>query len=305
MKTVSPKGPGRAAQLKGNTCPQCFQVYEVLPAHEFGSFIFVSQPSSRPGLSPLPSSPSPSPDKWLSGPWTGPPPCHSWELEEHRPKPSVQLRCLLPRGTCMRGAEARLEASPWTELVRTAQREETRGQLVWNTGHSQLILGKAWVLDASRRLWTKLYLAQALKILSLHRHKHCNSLELPHLPVRSDSVCRHVRWGGDQDGCWEGVRLPSLADLSGSTPQNLPLLAVLKEGDPQSECFPVPTPSSLTTSFLSFPSQPLCHLLWKASRPPPHPTPGKVRCPHPVPWSSHRHTHRIYFLFIFPASTLH
>lgn len=121
-------------------------------------------------------------------------------------------------------------------LVRTAQRrgEATSGQLVWSTGHSQLVLGKAWVLDASRRLWTKSYLAQALKILSLHRHKHCNSLELLHLPEKSDSVCRHARGGGDQDGCWGGgggVRLPSLADLSGETPRDLPLLAVLKEGD--------------------------------------------------------------------------
>lgn len=169
-------------------------------------------------------------------------------------------------------------------LVRAAQRRGDQREAGLDTGHSQLVPGKAWVLDASRRLWTKSYLAQALKILSLHRHKHCNSLDLLHLPVKSDSVCRHVRGGGDQDGCWEGDRFPFLAELSGATPQNLPLPAFLKDGNSQrskgggSECFPLPTPSSLITSYVSFLPQPLAASSGRHPDHLPHPTPGKVRC---------------------------
>ena len=107
-----PQGPGREAQLKGNTCAPYFKVYGLI----ISCYIFASQPPSRLGLSPLrlalPSQPRQvtcrSPDRPTSHPHLSTATAGNWERKDLDP-PSCKATISFPQGLSSRPRGLRAE----------------------------------------------------------------------------------------------------------------------------------------------------------------------------------------------------
>lgn len=158
-------------------------------------------------------------------------PTPSQELEASRAKPSV-LPTAFPFSLGLSSRRRDFLEEP------EASHRQGRGERSWSgTQRHRADHKRGVAFCCFPQTVGKVILSTSFKNpLPTHRHKHCNSLELPHPPAKSNIVYRHVRRGEEPGWVLGGNVLSGFrADLSGAATQNFPLLTCSEESSPSKE----------------------------------------------------------------------